>query len=109
MGSLTYDRFTVQFDDRMLAHLEIVIIRKLRCGESLLLSWQNAAGAGGGRGSIWLNPAIPLYFKFATEMRPAIEPLWIAELTRSANSAQGLIVTGGVHALSTPAKLVRRP
>lgn len=94
MGSLTYDRVTVDFDDRILAHLQIVIVQKLRRGESFLLSWRNAAEVGDGRSSAWLHPAIPLYFKFSGGQPPTINPLWLAQLTRSANSSQGLVATG---------------
>jgi hypothetical protein len=93
VGSLTYDRVVVEFEDRMLAHLQLVIIQKLRRGESFLLSWRDAAVVGDGRSSAWLHPAIPLYFKFAGGHAPTINPKWIAQLTRSANSAQGLVVT----------------
>ncbi len=102
MGSLTYDRVTVEFDDRILAHLQIVIVQKLRRGESFLLSWRNAAEAGDGRSSAWLHPAIPLYFKFSGGQPPSINPLWLAQLTRSANSSQGLVATGEERAMSDP-------
>lgn len=94
MGSLTYDRVVVEFDDRVLAHLQVVIIQKLRRGESFLLSWRDAAVVGDGRSSAWMHPSIPLYFKFAGGHPPNINPNWVAQLTRSANSSQGLIVTG---------------
>ncbi|WP_233202004.1 ATP-dependent DNA ligase [Cryobacterium sp. Y11] len=93
MGSLTYDRVVVEFDDRMLAHLQLVIIQKLRRGESFVLSWRDAAVVGDGRSSAWLHPAIPLYFKFSGGHAPTINPNWVAQLTRSANSSQGLVVT----------------
>ena len=94
MGSLTYDRVVVEFDDRILAHLQVVIIHKLRRGEGFVISWRDAAVAGDGRSSAWLHPAIPLYFKFTGGRAPIINPQWRAQLTRSANSSQGLVVTG---------------
>ena len=94
MGSLTYDRVTVEFDDRILEHLEIVIVEKLRCGESFLFSWQNAAESGNGWSSVWLHPSIPLYFRFAGGHAAAINPLWLAQLDSSANSERGLVATG---------------
>jgi hypothetical protein len=54
----------------------------------------DAAIVGDGRSSAWLHPAIPLYFKFAGGRAPIINPQWLAQLTRSANSSQGLVVTG---------------
>lgn len=94
MGTLTYDGVVVEFDDRLLAHLQIVIVQKLRCGESFLLSWKDAVSIGNGRSSVWLHPAIPLYFKFWGSRPPTINRQWIAELTASANSAHGLVVFG---------------
>lgn len=94
MGTLTYDGVIVEFDDRLLAHLQIVIVQKLRCGESFLLSWKDAVSIGNGRSSVWLHPSIPLYFKFWGSRPPTINRQWIAELTASANSAHGLVVFG---------------
>jgi hypothetical protein len=94
MGTLTYDGVVVEFDDRLLAHLQIVVVQKLRCGESFLLSWKDAVGIGNGRSSVWLHPSIPLYFKFWGSRPPTINRQWIAELTASANSAHGLVVFG---------------
>lgn len=92
MGSLTYDRVVVEIDDRTLAHLQIVIVQKLRRGESFLLSWRDSTEVGSGRSSIWLNPAIPLYFKFAGGRAATLNRQWIEELSRSANSTQGLVI-----------------
>ncbi len=102
MGSLMYDRITIEFDDRILAHLQIVIVQKLRRGESFSFSWRNSQNAGGGRCSAWLHPSIPLYFRFFGGKPPAINPIWLAELSRSANSSQGLVASSerGVGSLS---------
>ncbi|WP_233195045.1 MULTISPECIES: ATP-dependent DNA ligase [Cryobacterium] len=90
----------------MLAHLQLVIVQKLRHGESFLLSWRDTTVIGDGRSSAWLNPAIPLYFKFAGDHAPTINPNWVAQLSRSANSSQGLVVTAeesaAVDATHTP-------
>ncbi|MGY4859936.1 DUF7882 family protein [Cryobacterium sp. AP23] len=93
MGTLSYDRVVVEFDDRILTHLQVVIVQKLRRGESFLFSWRNAVEVGDGRSSAWMHPAIPLYFKFTGGHAPSLNPEWIAQLTRSANSSQGLIAT----------------
>jgi hypothetical protein len=40
MGKLTYDSsLTVNLDDRLLAHLEVVIASKLQHGEGCYFSW----------------------------------------------------------------------
>lgn len=92
MGSLTYDRVVVEIDDRTLAHLQLVIVQKLRRGESFLLSWQDSASVGSGRSSIWLHPAIPLYFKYVGGRAATLNRQWIEDLSRSANSTKGLVI-----------------
>ena len=94
MGSLIYDGWTIEFDDRLLAHLHLVIMQRLRNQQSFAMSWVNAVENGDGRGSIWLHPSGDLAFRFTGSRMPTINAEWIARLTESANSSQGLIVTG---------------
>ena len=93
MGILTYDGLESEFDDRVLAHLHVVIVQKLRRGESFCLSWRDTHAVGGGRSSLWLHPSIPLHFKFFGSKPPALNREWISILTLSSNSSQGLVVT----------------
>jgi hypothetical protein len=93
MGSLTYDSMVIEFDDRVLAHLQIVIVQKLRRGESFLMSWRDSLNSGDGRAAIWIAPTIPLYFKFLGSKVPVIDKDWLHELGKSAESSTGLIVT----------------
>ena len=99
MGSLTYDRVVVEVEDRALAHLQVVIVQKLRRGESFLLSWQDSPSVGSGRSSIWLNQAIPLYFKYVGGHAATLNRQWIEDLSRSANSAQGLVIVSETGSL----------
>ena len=107
MGSLTYDRVVVEIDDRTLAHLQLVIVQKLRRGESFLLSWQDSAAVGSGRSAIWLNPAIPLYFKYAGGHAVTLNRQWIEDLSRSANSAPGLVIVSEAGSLPVTTLTVR--
>ncbi len=93
MGSITYDGLVVHIDDRTLAHLQIVIVRKLRRGESFLMSWKDSPDVGSGRSSIWLHPLVLLHFKFEGSRVPTINEQWLAELTACADGSRGLIVT----------------
>lgn len=91
MGSLTYDSVTkVDFDDRILAHFQVVIGLKLRRGESFYFSWKDDLSIGGGRTSIWLHPAIALKFKFQGGRSVQINTNWIEELLVQANASGGL-------------------
>jgi hypothetical protein len=93
MGSISYDGLTVNVDDRTLVHLQIVIVRKLRRGETFLMSWRDSPDAGSGRSSIWLHPYVLVHFKFDGSKVPPINEKWLAELAASAESSTGLIVT----------------
>jgi hypothetical protein len=93
MGSLRYDGGTVDFDDRLLAHLHIVIVRKLQRNEGFAMSWMDALSMGDGRSSIWLDHSIPLYFKFSGSRPPAISHDWVKALEQSADGPRGLVVT----------------
>lgn len=92
MGRLFYgvSGLAIEFDDRTLAHLHLVINAKLRRGEAFFFSWRDDPAAGNGRSSIWLDTSIPLYFKFTHSTRHAINRDWLEELTLSANQSQGL-------------------
>jgi len=93
MGTLTYDSTTrADFEDRLLAHLQIVIGAKLRRGESFYFSWADDSSVGNGRSSIWLHPSIPLFYKFFGSKQPAINPAWVERMTMLANSSAGLRV-----------------
>ena len=94
MGYLVYDGGTaeVQMEDRVLAHLQIVIISKLRRQESFAFSWKDPATSGDGRSTVWLHPMASLRFKFSGSRPPAINPAWVAALSASANSGSGLHV-----------------
>ena len=91
MGALIYDGNEVEFDDRLLAHLHVVIMQKLRRGESFSFSWRDRADSGG-RNSLWLHPSIPLYFRFFGSKQPVLNREWVQALVLASNSPQGLVV-----------------
>jgi hypothetical protein len=92
MGKLIYGAptWSVEFEDRALAHLRIVMLAKLRRSESFSFSWKFEAAYGSGRSSLWLHPAIPLQFEFYGGREPALNRAWIDELMLTANSPGGL-------------------
>ena len=98
MGTLTYDSgLAADFDDRMLAHLQLVIGAKLRRGESFYFCWKNDMVTGGGQTTIWVNPALSMTFRYLGSRMPLINRAWIEALSVSANSP------GGLHLLAEPA------
>lgn len=97
MGKLTYDsRITADFDDRVLAHIQLVVGAKLRRGESFYFSWAHDPITGGGRSSIWLNPSIPLFYSYLNNLSTSYNREWVELLSESANS------TGGLQLLPEP-------
>jgi hypothetical protein len=104
VGTLTYDVVSkVDFDDRPLAHLQIVIASKLRRGESFNFSWVKDPAMGSGRTTIWMHPAIPLVYDFEGSRPPAINRLWLEALMETANSATGLRLVPEPAPIETPA------
>jgi len=92
MGTLKYDGTTVEFPDLVLAHVEVVVIQKLRRQEAFFLSWHESA-AGGGRTGIWVHPHALLTFHYTSNAPAQIDRAWIERLAVAASSAPGMFVT----------------
>lgn len=93
MGKFTYDtNVKVDFDDRLLAHLQLVMTAKLRRSEAFNFSWKDDSSIGDGRTSVWVHPGATLVFKFYGSRRPSINPAWVEALAYTANSTSGLYV-----------------
>ncbi len=80
----------IEMPDRLMAHIKVVVATKLRRGESFTLSWQHPGRNG--RTTIWLQPAIPLRFVFASAEPEMLDPALLKELANAANSSRGLTV-----------------
>ena len=98
MGYLSYDNHDFTIDDRTLAHLHVVIVNKLRHGQSFAMSWKDSSSSGGGRTSIWLHPMVSIRFHFDGSRTPALNRDWLALLADSADSSRGLVVESEEHA-----------
>jgi hypothetical protein len=93
VGTLTYDsKLVATFDDRVLAHLQVVIWAKLRRGEQFSFTWVDAERSRQGRTSIWISPAISLSFDYYGSKVPTLNGLWVDALSKTANSPGGLQV-----------------
>jgi hypothetical protein len=93
MGTLHCGRTEVDFDDRTLAHLQIVIVQKFRRSEPLVFSWLDAMSIGDGRSSVWMHPYSAVYFTFSGSRTPVIDRVWLKTLVDSADSSLGLVLT----------------
>ena len=95
MGVLLYGDagMRVQFDDRVLAHLQLVIASKLSRSQSFFMSWRDSRASGDGQSGIWISRGMPLYFSYKSSARIVINRDWIRELALSADQGTGLFVT----------------
>jgi hypothetical protein len=95
MGQFIYGNSSVavDFDDRVLAHLKVVVLAKVRRGESFSFSWEFTAAAGSGHSTIWIHPTIPLQFNFLGNREPRLNRAWVDELVHLANTPAGLHLT----------------
>lgn len=91
-------------DDRVLAHLQVVIGMKLRRSENFFISWRSAASSGKGRNSVWIDNGIPIYCEFEGSRIPSINREWIEQLATSAATNFGLQITeeGTLIPLNSP-------
>lgn len=88
MGSLHYGSppATFELDDRTLAHVELVVLAKLRRNESFALTLDAPKG---GRSTVWVNAASTLRFDFGSANHE-INREWLDELIESANTTAGM-------------------
>ncbi|GAA4160621.1 hypothetical protein GCM10022286_16920 [Gryllotalpicola daejeonensis] len=93
MGVLHYNTRDFVMDDRLLAHLQVVIALKLRRSENFFLAWVNRPDAGSERYVIWIDNGIPIFCEYESAEIPAINRDWIDRLAASAATNYGLQVT----------------
>jgi hypothetical protein len=110
MGTLIYNgRMNLCIDDHVLAHVQAVIMTKLRRHESFPFTWND-----GGQATVcWINPSLSLEFIYSSTVRPHLNHEWLEMMATSANTNAGLVVmpepasnapTGGHSAPPTPEK-----
>ena len=90
MGTLKYGSADYEVDDRVLAHLRVVIVQKLRRRESFLLSWDHHAANGGGRTSLWLTDGVVLGFIFFGSRQATLDREWLDRMMAASHSVMGL-------------------
>ncbi len=88
MGQLLYGAPPEIFevDDRTLAHVEVVILAKLRRNENFAMTLDRT---GGGRSTIWINTASTLQVRF-DDGQHQINRDWLEILIDSANTPAGM-------------------
>ncbi|MDQ1124787.1 DUF7882 family protein [Microbacterium trichothecenolyticum] len=93
MGKFIYESSVrTDFEDRLLAHLQVVVGNKLRRGEPFYFAWKDDISTGGGRTSVWVHPRANIVFKYNGGRPPALNRAWLEALMSTANSPSGLYV-----------------
>ncbi|MFJ6652349.1 ATP-dependent DNA ligase [Microbacterium sp. NPDC091313] len=93
MGTITFEHSTkVEFEDRLLAHLEHVITARLRRGESFTFTWKEDTSVGGGRTTVWLHPRMHIVYKFHGARKPQLNPAWLHALGQTSYGPDGLYI-----------------
>jgi hypothetical protein len=111
MGTLIYNgRMNLCIDDHVLAHLQVVILTKLRRHEAFAFTWDD-----GGRATVcWINPSLALEFIYSSIVRPHLNHEWLEMMATSANTNAGLVVmpepasNGPMGGPSSPRSPVKR-
>jgi hypothetical protein len=93
VGKFIYEGLVkVDFEDRLLMHLQTVIAAKLRRGEAFNFTWKDDTSIGDGRTTVWMHPRTSIVYKFYGSRRPAVNRAWVEALAYTANSPAGLYI-----------------
>jgi hypothetical protein len=84
-------------DDRVLAHIQVILSAKMRRRESFFLSWDGSSKTGGSH-MVWMHEAVPVHIQFSATRIPAVNREWINLLMKDAT-------TGTVHLGEEPQML----
>lgn len=108
MGRLIYGArgLLVEMDDRLLAHVQSVIVAKLRRGEPFMLNWTESPDQGSGRRSIWVNETLELAFEFRGSRPIELDRKIADEMMMRAGTNHGLDVGEGAHSERAPGRPV---
>jgi hypothetical protein len=79
-------RRAIQIDDRLLAHLEPIIVGKLARGDAFPLVLENGQGSE----TFWITEQATLFFEFDETAPIQLNEAWLAELAAAADSPGGL-------------------
>ncbi|WP_159603988.1 DUF7882 family protein [Agromyces humi] len=89
MGRFIYANVsTAEIDDRTLAHLQVIILRKMEQRQSFPMT----LSAPGRMVTAWISPSTPLEFVYFGNRRPALNEAWLVKLEETASSVLGLTI-----------------
>jgi hypothetical protein len=79
-------------DDVLLAHLKLVIIAKLRLGESFIITVPALEHGCQVREALWVNPSIPMRFVMDQPDGPLLDHHRLESLMIQANTLGGIVL-----------------
>ena len=89
MGQFMYDRGrAIEVDDRTLAHIQVVVVNKLRRQEHFAITLNDDDQTL----CMWVGPQTPMQFIYSGNRRPLLNRLWLEQLADAANSTTGLVL-----------------
>lgn len=90
MGRLIYqERHVLDIEDRLLSHLRVVIMNKLRRQEPFMLM---APHPEQGTLSLWLHPFTPIVLQFYGSRPPQLDKALIDQMMQDASGPNGLVL-----------------
>jgi hypothetical protein len=92
VGRLIYGATVYQLDDRLLAHLQMIVAAKLRRHENFFVSWRSPSSSKG-RQSVWIDNGMHLAFEYDDTELPTVNRDWVETMATSAATAFGLQLT----------------
>ncbi|MGK9149344.1 hypothetical protein KXS11_17040 [Plantibacter flavus] len=103
MGHLVYGHDKFEIEDRLLAHLQHVIVAKLRKQEAFLCSWTVEPAQGSGQIAIWIDAGLPLTFRFDGSRPISINRTWLNAMVERSYTTAGLELMPESEYPETPA------
>ncbi|NQX11519.1 ATP-dependent DNA ligase [Microbacteriaceae bacterium VKM Ac-2855] len=107
MGKILYGTPPTEhdIDDRVLAHVQVIVMNKFRRNESFPFNLEVSHLNGSGRHALWMHPTIPVQFSFYGSRAPAINTAWVQAMMDEANSGRGLRILPEPEPIREPVRL----
>ncbi len=107
VGRLNYGArgLQIEIEDRLLAHVQAVIVAKLRRREPFILTWSEPVEAGSGRKAVWVNETLELSFEYPGSKAIHVDRELLEDMMRQAHSNLGLDLGDHAHNPGTRQKV----
>lgn len=91
MGKLFYDGDgTLEIPDRILFHVQIAMVAKLRRQESFTVTWNGEEMAG--PSVLWVSPSIPIRFAYDGSTKMQLNRAWVEAMVGNSSQSGNLTI-----------------